>query len=219
MKYSKQNLKKIMNQQIYCITAEEYSNGRSNIEIVKQMIEAGIKIIQYREKNKKKLVKYEECKVIRELTKKANALFIVNDDVDIALLVEADGIHIGQDDLPIDAVKRLVGEEMIIGLSTHSLEQAREAVKKGADYIGVGPIFSTNTKKDVGSPVGFEYLDEVVRYTDLPFVAIGGIKEQNLYEVIEHGAKCVAIITDIISEEDIVSKIKRLKSIINQQTN
>jgi thiamine-phosphate pyrophosphorylase len=207
-----------MNQQIYCITAEEYSNGRSNIEIVKQMIEAGIKIIQYREKNKKKLVKYEECKVIREITKKAGALLIVNDDVDLALSVEADGIHIGQDDLPIEAVRRLVGEEMIVGLSTHSLEQANDAVKRGADYIGVGPIFSTNTKKDVCSPVGFEYLDEVVRYIDLPFVVIGGIKEQNLYEVIEHGAKCVAIITDIISAEDIGSKIKRLKSIINQQT-
>lgn len=216
---NKKNLKKLMNQQIYCITAEEYSNGRSNIEIVKLMLEAGIKIIQYREKNMKKALKYVECKVIRDLTRKAGALFIVNDDVDIALLVEADGIHIGQDDLPIDTVKRLVGEDMIIGLSTHSLEQAREAVEKGADYIGVGPIFSTNTKKDVCSPVGFKYLDEVVRYIDLPFVVIGGIKEQNLYEVIEHGAKCVAIITDIISAEDIGSKIKRLKSIINQQTN
>lgn len=214
MSYIKDTLKDIMNQQIYCITAEEFSNGRSNVEIVRQMIEAGVKIIQYREKNKTKLLKYEECKSIREITKKAGALLIVNDDVDLALSVEADGIHIGQDDLPIEAVRRLVGEEMIIGLSTHSLEQAKDAVKRGADYIGVGPVFSTNTKIDVCSPAGFNYLDEVVKNIDLPFVAIGGIKEHNLHEVAKHGAKCVAIITDITSAENVVDKIKSLKSIM-----
>lgn len=211
MKISKEKLKNLMNQQIYCITAEEYSNGRSNIEMVKMMVEAGIKIIQYREKNKKKLLKYEECKVIRQITELADVLFIINDDVDLALAVEADGIHIGQDDLPIEAVRKLVGDDMIIGLSTHSLEQANDAVERGADYIGVGPIFKTNTKKDVCASVGFDYLDEVVKCIDLPFVAIGGIKEHNLPEVVNHGAKCVAIVTDITKAEDVVSKIKRLK--------
>lgn len=211
MNYTGNTLKNIMNQQIYCITAEEYSNGRSNIEIVTQMIKAGIRIIQYREKNKKKLLKYQECRILREITKKAGVLFIINDDVDLAILVEADGVHIGQDDLPIEGVRKLVGEEMIIGLSTHSLEQAKEAVIRGADYIGVGPIFSTNTKKDVCDTVGFDYLDEIVKNINLPFVAIGGIKEHNLKEVIKHGAKCVAIVTDITSAEDIENKIKKLK--------
>ncbi len=193
------------------MTAEEYSNGRSNIEVVKQMIRAGIKIIQYREKDKKMLYKYEECKKIRELTKEAGVTFIVNDDIDIALLVKADGIHIGQEDLPIEQVRALVGHEMIIGLSTHSPEQAQDAVKRGADYIGVGPIYRTFTKKDVCEPVGLGYLEFVVENIDIPFVAIGGVKEHNVDEVVKRGAKCIAMVTEIVGAEDIGQKISDIR--------
>ena len=202
----------MLNTDIYAITAEEYSLGRSNIEVVNELVKAGIKIIQYREKEKKKLYQFEECKVIREITKAAGVTFIVNDNVDLALLVGADGVHVGQNDLPVEEVRRLVGDQMMIGLSTHSPEQARDAVKRGADYIGVGPIFATKTKKDVCDPVGLEYLEYVVKNTDIPFVAIGGIKEFNVKEVKDRGASCIAMVTEIVGAQDISGKINSIRA-------
>ncbi|NLY43424.1 MAG: thiamine phosphate synthase [Clostridiaceae bacterium] len=208
---SKAVKRKLPDTDLYCLTGEEYSLGRSNIEVVRQMIEAGIKIIQYREKEKKALYKYEECKKIREMTRDAGVTFIVNDDIDIAILVDADGVHIGQEDIPIEEVRKLVGEEMIIGVSTHSPEQAQDAVARGADYIGVGPIYKTYTKKDVGEPVGLEYLEYVAKNVSIPFVAIGGIKEHNVAEVVKHGARCVAMVTEIVGAKDIAKKIEDIR--------
>ena len=196
---------------LYCLTAEEYSLGRSNIEVVKAMLSAGIKIIQYREKEKKMLHKYNECVKIRELTYDAGTTFVVNDDLDLAMMVGADGVHIGQDDLPLEKVRELVGEEMIIGVSTHSPQQAQDAISKGADYIGVGPIFSTGTKKDVCDPVGFEYLDYAVKNVNIPFVAIGGIKEHNITEIKARGVKMIAMVTEIVGAENIEKKIERIR--------
>ncbi|MHB8984920.1 MAG: thiamine phosphate synthase [Eubacteriales bacterium] len=196
---------------IYGITAEEHSLGRSNIFVAGEMLAAGIKIIQYREKEKKAREKFEECLRIREMTRAAEATFIVNDDVDIALLVGADGVHIGQDDLPPGEVRRLAGEEMLIGLSTHSPEQAREAVAAGVNYIGVGPIFATKTKKDVCNPVGLEYLDYVARNVSMPFVAIGGIKEHNIAGVAGRGALCIALVTEVVGAPDIPAKVRALR--------
>jgi thiamine-phosphate pyrophosphorylase len=199
---------------LYCITAEDYSLGRSNIEVVKQWIEAGIKVIQYREKDKDMKLKYQECTIIRALTKEAGVTFIVNDDIDLAMMVKADGVHIGQDDFPLEAVRQLVGDQMIIGISTHSPQQAQAAVVSGADYIGVGPIFKTSTKKNVCQPVGLEYLKYVVQNIPIPFVAIGGIKESNVTEVVTCGAKCIAMVTEITAAQDIGEKISSLRRII-----
>lgn len=209
--YGKNHRKNILDTDLYCLTSEEHSNGKKNIEVVKEMIAAGIKIIQYREKEKPMIEKYNECKKIRELTKKEGVTFIVNDNVDLAILSDADGIHIGQDDLPIEDVRKLVGDKMFIGISTHSKEQAEDAVQRGADYIGVGPVFKTYTKKDVCDPVGFEYLDYVVEHVKIPFVAIGGIKETNISEVKAHGAQCIALVTEIVGAENIGEKIKHLR--------
>lgn len=196
---------------LYCITAEEHSRGRSNIEVVEEMIAAGIKIIQYREKGKTRLQKYSDCSKIREMTEMAGVTFIINDDIDIALSVGADGIHLGQDDLPVEKAREIAGEEMIIGLSTHSPTQALDAVKRGADYIGVGPIFKTFTKKDVCDPVGLEYLEFVVQNIEIPFVAIGGIKQHNIHEVSSKGARCIALVTEIVGAENIVQKIDAIR--------
>lgn len=197
---------------LYGITAEEHSLGRSNIQIVREMIAAGIKIIQYREKDKKMKAKYEECQVIRKMTAEAGVTFIVNDDIDLAMLVKADGVHIGQDDLPIEKVRELVGEEMVIGLSTHSPAQAEDAVKRGADYIGVGPIFKTATKKDVCLPVGLEYLEYVIQNIRIPFVAIGGIKVDNIAQVAGLGATCISVVTDITTASDILERAQELRN-------
>jgi thiamine-phosphate pyrophosphorylase len=196
---------------LYCITGEEFSRGRTNIEVVKEMIEADIGIIQYREKEKKSLLKYRECLEIRKMTADAGVIFIVNDDVALALSVRADGVHIGQEDLPVEKVRELAGKEMIIGLSTHSPFQAGEAAVKGADYIGVGPIFTTFTKKDVCEPVGLEYLDYAVKNCPIPFVAIGGIKEHNIGEVAGRGARLICAVTEILEAENIKEKIISLR--------
>lgn len=203
---------------IYGITAEEYSLGRNNPEVVASMIDSGIKVIQYREKEKNLREKYLECLKIREMTRQAGVTFIVNDHVDLALLVKADGVHIGQDDLPPERVRELVGEKMIIGLSTHSPAQAEEAVKTGVvDYIGVGPIFATSTKKDVCQPVGLDYLDYVVRNINIPFVAIGGIKENNIALISRRGARCIALVTEIAGAEDIGARVSSLRAALSRE--
>lgn len=208
------NSKPAFPQGIYGITAEKFSKGRSNIEVVEQMIAGGIGIIQYREKRPHKSFAemLSECQAIRALTREAGALFIINDYVDIAQLVDADGVHVGQDDFPVPEVRRLIGPHKLIGLSTHSPEQAEAAIAAGADYIGVGPLYATQTKDDVCSPVGLTYLDYVVKNSPLPFVAIGGIKEHNLAEVVAHGAKTLCLVTEIVGSDDIAATARRLQA-------
>lgn len=206
-------------QGIYAILGEEFSNGKTNLEVARELLDSGIKIIQYREKDKKAIYKYEECLELRKLTAEYGCMFIVNDDIDIAILVGADGVHTGQEDLPIAEVKKLVGDDMIVGRSTHSPSQAIKAIEDGADYIGVGPIFATKTKKDVCDPVGLEYLEYVAENHDIPFVAIGGIKEHNLKEVVGRGARCACLVTDIVGSRDIPGKIESLNSIFKANQN
>lgn len=198
---------------IYAILSEEHSQGRSNLEVASQVLNAGVRVVQYREKHKKAGAMYEECLALRGLTDKAGATFIINDHVDLALLVDADGVHVGQEDLPPAAVRKLLGPEKIIGLSTHGPTQARAAQTGGlADYIGVGPLFATKTKKDVCGPVGLEYLEYVVEHIPMPFVAIGGIKEHNVAEVTRRGARMVCLVTEIVGAQDIGAMITRLSA-------
>ncbi len=203
---------------IYGITAEKFSGGRTNIEVVKQMIAGGIKIIQYREKRPAKSYAtiLEECRQIRALTGAAGVKFIVNDYVDVAMLVDADGVHVGQDDLPVSEVKKLLGRDKIVGLSTHSPEQAENAVREGADYIGVGPIFATRTKDDVCDPVGFLYLDWVVKNISLPFVAIGGIKLNNIDQIVQRGATTICLVTEIVGATNIAAKLDELSRMLDR---
>jgi thiamine-phosphate pyrophosphorylase len=200
---------------IYGILGEKFSLGRSNVEVARQMLAAGVPILQYREKLKDTSRRriYEECWAICRLCHEAGALFIVNDYVDIALMVGADGVHQGQEDLPI-AELRTVAPNLLIGCSTHALKEAEQALRDGADYIGVGPLFSTQTKEDVCAPVGLDYLSQVVETISLPFVAIGGIKRSNLPQVLERGAKTVCLVTEIIGAEDIGQRIKEIQDII-----
>ena len=212
-------IKSVLPYGIYGITAKKFSLGRSNIDVARQMIAGGVKIIQYREKrphtNHRTML--EECNQLRTLTCKHGVLFIVNDHVDIALLTDADGVHVGQDDLPVDQVRKLVGPHKIIGLSTHSPQQARQAMEIGADYIGVGPIFSTQTKEDVCDPVGLEYLAYAVKNVPLPFVAIGGIKAHNIDQVCRLGAKTICLVTEIVGAKDIAGTVRNLRARIDQE--
>jgi thiamine-phosphate pyrophosphorylase len=205
-----------LNTDIYCLTAESLSCGRSNIAVVKEMIHAGIKLIQYREKDKSFQEKYHECKIIRALTQKNDVTFLINDHVDLALMVQADGVHMGQTDYPVEAVRKLAGDQFIIGLSTHSPEEARRAQDAGVDYIGVGPIYRTQTKKDVCEPVGHAYLDYVVEHISIPFVAIGGIKLHNIHEIVQRGASCVALVSEITGTDHIGQMINNIRNKIKE---
>jgi thiamine-phosphate pyrophosphorylase len=200
---------------LYCITADRFSLGRSNIDVVRDMLDTGIKIVQYREKDFSMLRKYHECIAIRDMTAAYGADFIVNDDVHLALAVEADGVHVGQDDLPVEKVRQLVGDRMLVGLSTHSPEQADAAVEAGiADYIGVGPLYGTAIKKEPMAPVGLGYLDYVVAHHRVPFVAIGGITQHNIVDVVRHGATCICLVSEIVGASDIKAMVQSLRTLI-----
>ncbi|BBA51439.1 thiamine phosphate synthase [Fusobacterium varium] len=191
---------------LYGITGDNFANGKSNYQCVEEMIKGGIKIIQYRDKRKSSGEKIEEAKAIRELCRKNNVLFIVNDDVAIAMLIDADGVHVGQDDMKPDDVRKLIGTDKIIGLSTHSEGQGMAAYNnENVDYIGVGPIFPTTTKDT--APVGLEYLEFAVKNIHMPFVAIGGIKDYNINEIINRGAQRICLVSDIVGAENICKKI------------
>lgn len=201
---------------IYALTAEALSKGRSNIEVVEELLGAGVKFLQYREKVKAAGAMYEECLVIREMTQRAGASFIVNDHIDLALAVKADGVHIGQTDLPPQVVRCLIGERMLLGLSTHDAGQIAAAERSGVvDYIGVGPVFATQTKKDACAAVGLDFIRYAAVHSRLPFVAIGGIKAHNLPEVAAAGAKTVAIVSEIVGADDIRAKVKMLKGLLD----
>ena len=199
---------------LYAISDASLSLGRPLSEVAAALLGAGIKLLQYREKDLKAGEMLEQCQLLRRMTREAGACFIVNDHVDLAMICQADGVHVGQEDLPVPALRALLGPEKIIGLSTHSPEQARKALAMGADYIGVGPIFATQTKKDVCAPVGIEYLDWVLANLDLPFVAIGGIKRHNIGELVRRGARCCALVSELVGAEDIAARVSDLRKIM-----
>ena len=201
---------------LYALTDSALSLGRSVSEVAEALLASGIRILQYREKDKKAGAMLEECLLLRELTRRAGACFIVNDHVDIAMLCDADGVHVGQDDLPVQAVRSLLGPDKIIGLSTHSPEQALAAIRDGADYIGVGPIYPTQTKKDVCQAVTLDYLDWVVEHISLPFVAIGGIKRHNIGDVVRHGARCCALVSELVGAPDIALRVTEVRRAMQQ---
>ena len=201
---------------IYALTDSKFARGRSVEEQARALLGAGVKILQYREKHAKAGVMLEECRLLARLCREAGACFIVNDHIDIALLVDADGVHIGQDDLPISEVRRLVGPDKIIGLSTHNPAQCEAAVRDGADYIGVGPMFATQTKEDASEPVGYEYLEWVAKNCPIPFVAIGGIKEHNIGEIVRRGCPCSALVSELVGADDIAAKVASVREAIKK---
>jgi thiamine-phosphate diphosphorylase len=164
-------------------------------------LDAGVRFFQYRNKNKSRRDIYEICAKLSGLSRKAGALFLVNDHADIALAVEADGVHLGQDDLPIDKARKLLGRQKIIGISTHDREQAWAAEQAGAEYIGFGPIFTTPTK-DAGRAQGLDGIRQIKQVVSLPVIAIGGINHSNAGDVLRAGADGIAVISAVLSAPD-----------------
>jgi len=202
---------------LYVITGEQFYQNRNYLEVIEEAILGGADIIQLREKNKSKKELLEMAYQLKELCSKHQVPFIVNDHIDIALAVDADGIHLGQDDLPLSEARKILGPDKIIGISTHAIEEAIEAEKNGADYIGVGPVYETKSKVDVVDPVGLSYVREVVEKTNIPFVAIGGIKLHNLADVLDAGAKRICVISAIVGAEDVQETAKKFSLTIKER--
>src|SRR5712692_3227162 len=173
---------------LYAILDTSFSQGRSPIIILREFLSGGAKLVQLRAKELSSGEFFILAKEARQLTREAGATFIVNDRADIALACNADGVHLGQDDLPLVAARKVLGPDKIIGISTHDLDQARSAELNGADYIGFGPIFGSTTKDTGYSPRGLDMLREIRAAVKLPIVAIGGINENNVAEVWKAGA-------------------------------
>ncbi|MED1601230.1 thiamine phosphate synthase [Alkalihalophilus marmarensis] len=199
---------------LYAITGEEFHQGRDLIEVMEEAILGGVDIIQLRDKKSKKIDVLKKAQVLRELTKKHDVTFIVNDHIDVALAVDADGIHVGQDDLPLAEARKVMGPDKIIGISTHKIEEARAAEAGGADYIGVGPIFETKSKEDVVDPVTTQYIQQVANEITIPFVAIGGIKLHNVDQVLAAGATRVCMISEIVGADDVKGTCEKFIEIL-----
>jgi thiamine-phosphate pyrophosphorylase len=200
---------------IYPVTCEELSQGRSNLEVLEAVIQGGARIIQLREKEYPKKDLFHMALKFREMTARAGVLLIINDHVDIALGVEADGVHLGQDDLPVQVARKLA-PDLLIGASTHSLEQALQAEKDGADYINIGPIFSTKTKEGVERFLGPEAIATISPHVEVDFTVMGGINEANIDQVLAQGARRVAVVTAITRAADIAAKVRSLKEKISE---
>lgn len=197
----------------YLVTQASLSEGRSTPEVVAAAIEAGVDIVQVREKDTPASERLDVAREVREQTRAAGVPMVVNDRVDIAAAVDADGVHLGDDDLPVPAAREQLGEDALIGRSVSTPEAAREAEAAGADYLGVGAIYATGSKPDIDDEeydIGLEPIRKTDAAVDIPFVGIGGITPENAAEVVAAGADGVAVITAITAAEDPARATRKL---------
>jgi len=187
----------------------EASRGRDAVEVARLALEGGASMLQWRDKRRDKGEQLPDVRAVRELCARHGALLIVNDHADLAVAVGADGVHLGQKDLPPEAVRGMLGEGSVIGVSTNNVEEARRAEENGAGYVAVGSIFPT-ASKEVTRPASPERLAEVKAAVGVPVVAIGGIDEGNIDRVLEAGADAVAVISAVCSAEDVREAARRL---------
>jgi thiamine-phosphate pyrophosphorylase len=196
---------------LYVLTDQNLSRGRSNEEVVEEAIAGGADAIQLRDKGCTAKQLLQEALKLKEITSKSGVPFIINDRVDVAMAADADGVHLGQDDIPLVWARKLLGKDKIIGISTHNLEEAIQAEKDGADYIGVGSVFPTTTKPDARPLEGLKLIADIKRNARIPVVAIGGIKEENVAQVGEAGADCIAVISAVVSAANMSEATRDLR--------
>lgn len=186
---------------LYAVTDRAWTGRQSLYEQVEAALKNGVTCVQLREKNLDDAAFLAEARQLAALCRGYGVPFIVNDNVDIAIQCGADGVHVGQGDMAASAVRRRVGDRMIVGVSAHTVKEALEAVRNGADYLGVGAVFSTSTKTDV-DVMSFETLSDICRAVDIPVVAIGGISKHNILQLSGSGVAGVAVVSAIFGAED-----------------
>ncbi|AWK50818.1 thiamine phosphate synthase [Clostridium beijerinckii] len=200
---------------IYLVTDRDLMSTETLEEAVEQAIIGGCTLVQLREKDCSSLDFYNTAVKVKQITDKYNVPLLINDRLDIALAVDAAGVHVGQSDLPLVVVRKVIGEDKIIGVSTGTLEQALKAQDDGADYIGVGAMYSTGTKKDA-KPTSMEELKKIRENISLPIVVIGGINKERVKDFEGTGIDGLAIVSAIIAQNDIAEATKELKKIFTQ---
>ena len=187
---------------LYLVTDRGLARGRTTLAIVKAAVCGGVTCVQLREKECSTLDFIQQALTIKAFLSSHGIPLIINDRLDVAQAVKADGIHLGQTDMPLDMAKAILGDSMIIGISAESLEDAIEAEKGGADYLGVSPIYATPTKTDTAPPLGLEGLRQIRAAVKIPLVGIGGLNRDTVAEVIRNGADGAAVVSAIVSAED-----------------
>jgi thiamine-phosphate pyrophosphorylase len=199
---------------LYLVTDRDLSKGRSLPFIVEEAIQGGVTMVQLREKDCSSREFYELAVELKRILKPYNVPLIINDRLDIALAADADGLHIGQSDLPWDIARRFLGPKKIIGLSVENLEQAVEANKMDIDYIGLSPMYSTATKTNTNIPLGLKGVKEITSISKHPSVAIGGMNTATAYDTIINGAKGIAVVSAIVSATDPCTASRELKETV-----
>ena len=201
---------------LYVITDPLISRGRSHQEVVSRSLAGGARAIQLRDKGLSARELVEEGREILRLTRRTRATLIINDRVDVALALEAEGVHLGEEDLPLTLARKIAGPDLIIGATVRSPEKALWAQENGADYLGAGAVFPSSSK-DSAPVIGLDTLREIVRAVSIPVVAIGGINLSNLSQVMDTGVKGAALISSVIGAEDIEGEAEKFSSAINRK--
>ena len=195
---------------LYAIIDPAQTGKRTPVEVAATLLEAGVALIQYRSKHSSSRQMYEDCVVIQERARRSGGVFIVNDRADVALAVNAHGVHVGQSDLTVELARSVLGPGKWVGYSTHDLGQVRQADASSANYIAFGPIFPTGSKENPDPVVGLAGLAEARTATRKPLVAVGGITVENARAVMEAGADSVAVISDLLKAPDLALRAKQL---------
>ncbi len=196
---------------LYVVITEAFCAGRSSLGVLDGVLAAGVTLVQFREKDWDDDATLERARAFRDRTERAGALLIIDDHVDIALKVGADGVHLGQDDLPV-AIARRLAPELIVGASTHNLDEALQAQSDGADYVNIGPIFATQTKETGFDPLGPEALEAIAPRLSIPWTTMGGIKPHNIGELVSRGARRAAVVTAVTAADDVEAAARDLRN-------
>ena len=199
---------------LYLITDRQGCRGRNLVTVVEEALKGGVKAVQLREKDLSSRELYQLAQEMRDITSRYGARLFINDRIDIALAVDADGVHLGHGSIPIQSARQLLGEEKLIGVSCHGRESAVAAQEKGADFITDGPVFHTPSKAPYGSPVGIGSLREVTSRLRIPVFALGGITGRNTRQVIDAGAHGIALISAVIAAENPREEAKKLLALL-----
>ena len=200
---------------LYAVTDRTWVEDTTLMNQVKEALEGGITFLQLREKHLSKEEFIKEAREMKELSKKYKVPFVINDNIEVALAVDADGVHIGQDDMSVEEARKLLGEDKIIGVSAHNVEEAIKAQKGGADYLGVGAVCATSTKKDA-NVVSKEEIKKICHTVEIPVVAIGGIKKENIKTLEETDVDGVAVVSAIFAAKDIKKDTKQLRGLVEE---
>ncbi len=202
----KQRLSKV---NLYVIADKKICGDKRIEDIVLQAIQGGAQMIQYRDKESSDREFLEQAFVLQNICENRKIPFIINDRVDIAAFLKVDGVHLGQDDLPLKIARKILGQSKIIGVSAKNIDQAKEAEKHGADYVGIGPIFDTSTK-NIEKPIGLEIIKQAQKHLKIPFFPIGGINLENIDQIVHAGSKRIAVGSAVICANDVKTATRNL---------